>query len=75
MSIKSARLKAGKSVAELARYLDVSPQAVWLWETGKFNPRADRYRQMALYLDCGITELFAQDTHPAEGKGNVDARP
>lgn len=68
MSIKSARVKAGKSVAELASYLGVSPQAVWLWETGKFSPRADRYRKMALYLDCGITELFAQDAQSGEKK-------
>ncbi len=42
------REAAGASIAEIARAIQVTPQAVWAWETGKTQPNATN---LVAYVD------------------------
>jgi transcriptional regulator with XRE-family HTH domain len=51
--IRSWRQAAGLSQVDLAKKLGVTPSAVCLWETGKCDPGAHRFRAIA--RACGVT--------------------
>ena len=60
MSFKSARLKAGKKVAEVAIHMGVSDVTVWMWETGKSAPRIHRLKELADYYGVTVDELLSE---------------
>ena len=61
MSIRSARLKAGKTVAEVMKHMGVSDAAVYQWETGETTPRPDKLVRLAEYLGVTVDFLLTPD--------------
>lgn len=61
MGMKSARVKAGKTVSQVMKEIGVSDAAVYMWETGKTKPRASLLPRLASFYGCTIDELFAAD--------------
>ena len=61
MSLKSARLKAGKTVKEVMKHMGVTDAAVYLWETGVSKPRTDRLLKLSEFYGCTVEELLKQD--------------
>ncbi len=59
--MKSARVKAGKTVAQVMKEMGVSDAAVYMWETGKTKPRASLLPHLASFYGCTIDELLAAD--------------
>ena len=59
--MKSARVKAGKTVAQVMKEMGVSDAAVYMWETGKTKPRASLLPRLASFDGCTIDELLAAD--------------
>ena len=78
MSYRSARLRAGKTVAEVMAHLGVSDGAVYQWETGLTNPTVEKLKKLAEFYDCTVDELlrpagnFIPVTLPEERSGNDD---
>lgn len=66
MNIKRCREQAGKSVAEVAEYMEVSSVAAYKWERGKNMPSADKLLKLAKYLDCTVEDLLSKEQKPAE---------
>lgn len=62
MSYKSARLKAGRSVPEVAAHLHVSEGAVYQWENGISAPTVAKLKKLATYYDCTTDELLKEET-------------
>lgn len=61
VGMKSARVKAGKTVAQVMKEMGVSDAAVYMWETGKTKPRASLLPRLASFYGCTIDELLAAD--------------
>lgn len=61
MGMKSARVKAGKTVAQVMKEMGVSDAAVYMWETGKTKPRTSLLPRLASFYGCTIDELLAAD--------------
>lgn len=61
MSIKRCREQAGKSVAEVAEYMEVSNVAAYKWECRKNMPSADKLLKLAKYLDCTVEDLLSKE--------------
>lgn len=59
MGYKRARLAAGMSVREAAKRLLVSDAAIYMWEAGQMNPRADRLPEIAAVYGVTVDELLA----------------
>lgn len=60
--IARARERQGLNQSELARKLDISPQAVQNWEAGKSSPRGARIREVASILQISVDHLlFGED--------------
>ena len=56
--IKSLRRKKGLTQNTLSELMDVTPQAVSKWETGRALPDLSRLDELAAALDVEITELL-----------------
>lgn len=61
MGFRSARIKAGLSVAEVMKKLGVSDAAVYMWETGETAPTAKRLPEIAKLYGCTVDELLKED--------------
>lgn len=61
MSFRSAREKAGISVAQAMKILNVSDAAIYQWETGVTMPAAKRLPEIAKAYGCTIDELLMED--------------
>lgn len=61
MGFRKSRLLAGKSVEDVKRALNVSGVTVWLWETGKNKPQADKLLQIAELYGCTVEDLLQDD--------------
>lgn len=59
MSMKDARINAGKTVAEVASMCGVSVQAVYQWESGETTPTAANLVRMVDLYKCEAGELLA----------------
>lgn len=57
-NIKKAREAAGLNQSELARLLDITPQAVQKWEAGETLPRGRRMEQLCRVLNVSVGELM-----------------
>ena len=58
MGFRQARLKAGKSVREIAEYMGVSDAAVYQWESGTYSPRMDKLIKLAKFYGCTTDALI-----------------
>lgn len=61
MSFRSAREKAGISVAQAMKILNVSDAAIYQWETGVTMPAAKRLPEIAKAYGCTIDELLMEE--------------
>lgn len=57
--------RARVSQAELSQAMDVSPQAVSLWVTGKTIPKAAHLIRLAGILGCSVDDLLRADGEAA----------
>lgn len=62
MGFRRSRLLAGKTVEDVKKALNVSGVTVWLWETGKNKPQADKLLQIAKLYGCTVEELLQDET-------------
>lgn len=61
MSFRSARKKAGLSVREVMKALNVTDAAVYLWETRRTNPMVSKLEKLAKLYGCTVDELLRED--------------
>lgn len=61
MQIKKFRERAGFTITEVARQMDVDRAAAFRWEAGTAMPRADKIPKLADLLGCSIDELFGRN--------------
>lgn len=61
MNLREARLKAGKTVQDVMKALDVSDAAVYLWESGKVNPKIENLKKLSKLYGCTIDYLVGND--------------
>ena len=66
MSMKKARERSGKTVAEVMDALGVSDAAVYYWENGTTKPRATLLPKLAALYGCSIDDLLSEDQEGPE---------
>jgi len=59
LSFRSARLAAGKTVAEVVKQFGISDAAVYMWETGQTMPKGTRLKAIADFYSCTVDELIS----------------
>jgi transcriptional regulator with XRE-family HTH domain len=52
--LRKARINRGLSVAEVARQVEVTRTAVYFWEAGGGNPRADNLKALCKVLNLPV---------------------
>ena len=62
MSFRSARLKSGKTVAQVMAAMNVTDAAVYQWETGVSKPRTDKLIRLAELYECTVDELLSDES-------------
>ena len=62
MSFRSARLKAGKKVAEVMEHMGVSDGCVYQWETGITFPTVAKLPKLAAFYGCTVDELLSDES-------------
>lgn len=67
MTLKQARIKAGKTVLNVANALEISPQAVYKWEEGINMPTASNLVKLAELYGCTVDELLRPNVKGGEG--------
>lgn len=58
MRIREKRQERNISIEDIARFLNVSIQCIYNYETGKRNPKPDTLKAMAKFFGCTIDELL-----------------
>lgn len=61
MSLKTARLKAGKKVTDVMNQLQVSDAAVYQWEKGSTRPTVSHLMKLAALYGCTMEELLKEE--------------
>ena len=61
MGFREARIKAGKTVAEVAEHMEVAKAAVYQWESGETMPRFDKAEKLAKFYGCPMEDLRKED--------------
>lgn len=61
MGFRSARKKAGLSTVKASKLLDVSRETLWMWESGKVMPRANRLSEIAKLYGVTVDELIREE--------------
>ncbi len=61
--ITAARQHAGLNKSELARAMEIEPEAVRLWEIGRTSPRRARMRKLAQITGVDFTWLISGTGH------------
>jgi len=61
VGFRKSRLLAGKTVEDVKKALSVSGVTVWLWETGKNKPQADKLMALAKLYGCSVDDLLKED--------------
>lgn len=61
ISIRTKRVAAKLTQAELAKRLGVYQGAVSQWESGMTNPKLDKLKAMAELFGCTLDELLRED--------------
>ena len=57
------RKKAGKTQAEAARAVGVTPSAVSQWESGGMTPRLLTCQRLAAFYGCTVDDLLREEGH------------
>lgn len=69
--LKELRLQNRKTQRDLAKYLNVSEQAIAYYEQGKRNPKLETWQKLADYFNVSVPYLqgeFSYDDLTPEGK-------
>ena len=61
ISIRTKRVAAKLTQAELAKRLGVYQGVVSQWESGMTNPKLDKLKAMAEFFGCTLDELLRED--------------
>ena len=62
--LRDLRIKAGKSMGDVSRALDISVAAISLYESGKRIPRENIKKALAFYYGVTVPDIFyAQKVH------------
>ena len=64
-NIRVLREKNGFTQQQVAEVVNVSQQAVAMWENGLTKPRADLLPRLAALFHCTIDELFGEPDNKA----------
>lgn len=64
---KSARIKAGKKVQEVADHIGVTDGTVYHWECGYYLPTANRLNKLAEFYGCTVDELLREEENENAG--------
>lgn len=56
--LKQLRQEAGLSRYQLARKMDITPNSIYNWETGKVSPSADAIYKMAQIFKTTTDAIF-----------------
>ena len=65
-TIRQLREERGWSQFELATKLGVTPSSVYNWESGRFEPRASQFRQLATVFGVSMDDIELPE--PQTGK-------
>ena len=71
--IKSLRRRKGLTQNTLSELMNVTPQAVSKWETGRALPDLSRLDELAAVLGVEITELLCGQDQTTKNTGGSDA--
>ena len=55
--LRRLHAESGMTVTQLARSLRISPNTVYLWETGKATPRLDNLLELSALFGCSLDYL------------------
>lgn len=61
--IKILRLVNNKTQKDLAKYLNVSEQAIFYYEQGKRNPKPENWQKLADYFNVSVPYLRGATTY------------
>lgn len=61
--IKILRLVNNKTQKDLAKYLNVSEQAIFYYEQGKRNPKPENWQKLADFFDVSVPYLRGATTY------------
>lgn len=62
MEIRKCREKAGLTLTDVARAMNVDAAAVFRWESGEADPRANKLPRLADLFGCTIDELYGRNS-------------
>lgn len=62
MEIRKCREKAGLTLTDVARAMNVDSAAVFRWESGEADPRANKLPRLADLFGCTIDELYGRNS-------------
>src|SRR5579885_705184 len=72
--LMDARLKAGRSVEDCARILQISPEQVEQWEFGDESPSLPQLELLAFYLGIPVSHFWGMDTLEATSDDLISAQ-
>ena len=61
MAFRDMRVRAGKTVLDVQKALEVSDASVYYWETGKTKPTADNLMKLAKLYGCSVDDLLREE--------------
>lgn len=62
MGFKTMRIKAGKTVLDVQKALDVSDATVYYWENGTTKPTVNNLLKLAKLYDCSVDDLLMEES-------------
>ena len=62
ISLKAARVNADMTQIELAKELGVSKVTIWMWETGKSEPRVSQFQELCRVCKVDPFDVFLPKT-------------
>lgn len=63
MTFKQLRYKNGYTMDDVAQYVGVTKQAVWVWERGMSLPRADSIQKLAELFGVSMAQMLGVFVH------------
>ena len=71
MGLKEMRKRAGMSVLDVQKALNVSDAAVYYWENGTTMPTVDKLIKLAELFGCTIDELVKSENSVQEKQSEI----
>ena len=61
MGFREMRIKAGKTVLDVQKALEVSDATIYYWEKGTTKPTADNLIKLSKLYECSIDDLLKEE--------------